>query len=636
MGLDPAPGHGAAHGAKVQTEMLGHRRRVLHKPLGCSQALLAVVVIILPSLESHAMGCPARCECTALQKSVVCHRRRMVAIPEGIPTETKSLDLSKNRLRSLDPDDFSNFLLLEELEVNENVIANIEPGAFNNLPFLRSLSLRNNRLKLIPRGVFSRLTNLTHLDISENKIVILLDYMFQDLRNLKRLEVGDNELVYVSHHAFKGLQSLEQLTLEKCNLTSLPTEALSHLGSLSTLRLRHLNIASILPFSFRRLLRLKVLELSHWPMLEELPMNSLYALNLTALSITFTNITTVPQSALQPLVNLRLLNLSYNQIRVVEAGAFQNLIRLQELHVAVSRLTTIKPQAFIGLSKLRVLNVSKNLLQSLEESAFQSTSSLQVLGLDSNPLACDCRLLWVVRRRRRLALGERQPSCESPEHVKGMAFGDFPEEMSPYYFSCKKPWITVQKPQQVATAESQTVLLPCQAEGDPQPSIMWVSPWKQKITAQSNGRMAVLPDGTLQIRYAQILDSGTYVCVASNAAGNDTNTGILDVKSFSPQSLYNNDTLAYVGNGMNGTGSNATRARDQQLYDVKTILVAIAIGCFTFLGVVVLCLFILFLWSRGRGRHKPSVHVEYTSRRTESTDSGAQAPNPRQISMRMV
>ncbi|KAM4632515.1 leucine-rich repeat and immunoglobulin-like domain-containing nogo receptor-interacting protein 1 [Discoglossus pictus] len=275
----------------------------------CPILLLLVVGSILSGLAS---GCPQRCDCNPQDRSVLCHRKRHFTVPEGVPTDTRLLDLSRNRIKPLNQDKFSAFPYLEELELSENIMSSIEPGSFNGLFNLRSLGLRNNRLKLIPLGVFTGLSNLTQLDISENKIVILLDDMFQDLYNLKSLEVGDNDLVYISHCAFRGLNSLEELSLEKCNLTSVPTEALSHLHGLISLHLRYLNIIVIRDYSFKRLYRLKVLEVAHWPYLDTLTANSLYGLNLTSLSITHSNLSSIPYVAIRQLVYLRFLNLSFN------------------------------------------------------------------------------------------------------------------------------------------------------------------------------------------------------------------------------------------------------------------------------------------------------------------------------------
>lgn len=159
-------------------------------------SLAAIVTLMLPG-GSHA--CPPRCECSAQLRSVSCQRRRLTNIPEGIPTETQLLDLSKNRLRWVQAGDLAPYPRLEEVDLSENLISTLEPNAFATLQSLKVLKLRGNQLKLVPLGAFAKLGNLTSLDLSENKMVILLDYTFQDLKSLKHLEVGDNDLVYISH-----------------------------------------------------------------------------------------------------------------------------------------------------------------------------------------------------------------------------------------------------------------------------------------------------------------------------------------------------------------------------------------------------------------------------------------------------
>ncbi|RXM29332.1 Leucine-rich repeat and immunoglobulin-like domain-containing nogo receptor-interacting protein 1 [Acipenser ruthenus] len=603
--------------------------------VACWQPILLLMLGTV--LSGSATGCPARCDCNAQERSVLCHRKRLMTIPEGIPTETRLLDLSKNRIKTINPDEFAPFPHLEELELNENVISTIEPGAFNNLYGLRTLGLRSNKLKLIQLGVFTGLSNLTQLDISENKIVILLDYMFQDLYNLKALEVGDNDLVFISHRAFSGLTSLEQLSLEKCNLTSIPTEALSHLHGLIVLRLSHLNINVVRDYSFKRLYRLKVLEISHWPFLDTMTSNCLYGLNLTSLTITHCNLTTIPYMAIRHLVYLRFLNLSFNPIHTVEGDMLHELLRLQEFHLVGGQLATIEPYSFKGLNYLRILNVSGNYLSTLEESAFHSVGNLETLILDNNPLACDCRLLWVFRRRWRLNFNRQQPTCSAPEFVQGKEFKDFPDILLPNYFTCRKSRIRERKPQQVFVDEGHTVHFVCRADGDPVPVIRWVSPRKHLISAKTNGRLTVFPDGTLEVRYAQIQDNGTYACIASNAGGNDTVVAHLHVRSYSPDWPHQpNKTLAFISNQPNENGSNGTRATVPFPFDIKTLIIATTMGFISFLGVVLFCLVLLFLWSRGKGNTKNNIEIEYVPRKSDAGISSSTADAPRKFNMKMI
>ncbi|KAK7913421.1 hypothetical protein WMY93_013632 [Mugilogobius chulae] len=533
--------------------------------VSCWQPIL--ILMLGTVLSGSTTGCPSRCDCSGQERSVVCNRRRLAALPDGIPTEIRLLDLSKNRLKMLAPEEFLNYPGLEELQLNENIISSIEPGAFSNLFNLRTLGLRDNHLKLIQLGVFTGLTNLTQLDISENKIVILLDYMFQEL-------------------------SLESLGIEGRSLSAVPTDALSHLHNLLSLRLRFFNVTILRDYSFKRLYRLRVLQISGMQALDTMTPKCLFGLNLTSLSVTNCNLSSIPYEAISHLRHLRFLNLSFNPIHSVEGHHLYNLQKLQAFHLAGGRLTTIEPYSFRGLNHLRVLNVSGNRLSSLEESVFHSVGNLETLALYDNPLACDCRLLWVFRRRWRLNFNKQQPKCTSPTIVQEKEFKDFPDVLPTDYFTCQKSKIVDYKIQESHVDEGTTVNFLCPAEGDPAPTIMWLSPKKEYITTKTVGsRLSVSADGSLEVRYAQIQDNGTYTCIATNAAGNDSKAAHLFVHSYSPNWPHQpNKTFAFISNQPSEEGANVTRSSLPFPFDVKTLIIATTMGFISFLGVVLFCL----------------------------------------------
>ncbi|KAM6948164.1 leucine-rich repeat and immunoglobulin-like domain-containing nogo receptor-interacting protein 3 isoform 1-T2 [Aplochiton taeniatus] len=603
-------------------------------PWGPAVLLVAMATLLLPG---GCQACPPRCECSAQLRSVVCQRRRLTAIPEGIPTETRLLDLSRNRLRWLETGDLAPYPRLEEVDLSENLIATLEPNTFANLQSLKVLKLRGNHLKLVPMGAFAKLSNLTSLDLSENKMVILLDYTFQDLKSLKHLEVGDNDLVYISHKAFSGLLGLEELTIERCNLTSISGQTLSYLRSLVTLRLRHLGIAALEDQNFRKLSNLRGLEIDNWPYLEYISPLSFQGLDLSWLSITNSNITSVPSASFKNLIHLTHLNLSYNPIATLESWAFRDLLRLKELTMVSTGLATVEPHALSGLRQIRVLNLSSNELQTLEEGAFHSVNSLETLRVDGNPLLCDCRLLWILQRRKTLNFDGRVPVCAGPVEVQGHSLSTFTDSALFDHFTCQKPKIRNRKMQQVTAREGQPVNFLCRAEGEPVPNIVWISPQRRRITTKNSGRIVVLPSGTLEIRYAQVTDSGTYICIASNAGGNDTYFATLTVRGqpldaasafFVNRSLY--------GGEFNDTGLNSTRVYLKFTLDLTTILVSTAMGCITFLGVVLFCFLLLFVWSRGRGQRKNNFTVEYSFRKAEGPAAGGTSGGARKFNMKMI
>ncbi|XP_060113226.1 leucine-rich repeat and immunoglobulin-like domain-containing nogo receptor-interacting protein 1 [Heteronotia binoei] len=556
-----------------------------------------LLFILAAPLLGFGWSCPSKCDCSSQEKAVFCNGRRLTTVPSGIPPESELLDLSHNRIRTLHQGMFSRLRALKELDLSENIISNIEPGAFNGLQKLMTLRLKSNLLKIIPAGVFTGLPNLTILDISKNKIVIFLDHSFKDLINLRKLEAGDNHLVFVSNRAFGGLHRLQHLTLERCNLTGIPTQALSHLHHLVELRFRVLNISVVPNYSFRKLHHLKVLEIYRCPFLMTLESYSLFGLNITSLSVTKCNLSVIPYEAFKHLVYLRFLDLSYNPISVIHGRKLRNLSRLQEFHLTGGRLVTIENKAFQGLFYFRLLNVSGNALQTLEEGVFHSVGNLEVLRLDGNPLACDCRLLWIIRRRRRLNFEAQQPACASPSTVEGKVFREFSEVLLDH-FTCRKSKIIDQTPQSVSIEEGGQAMLRCRSDGDPAPTVSWLTPQRIYLDARRKGRVRVLSDGTLEIQYALPQDTGSYHCIASNVAGNDTILVHLQVHPFSAR-LPNDSFLP-----SDVSFANATETFHLILVDINTLVGVLAIGIMPFLCSVTVCFLLILLWSRSRGRVK--------------------------------
>ena len=75
------------------------------------------------------------------------------------------------------------------------------------------------------------------------------------------------------------------------------------------------------------------------------------------------------------------------------------------------------------------------------------------------------------------------------------------------------PQFTVSPPARLEVDPNRNITVPCQATGDPQPTVTWT---KQNV-ALPFGRSKVTVDGTLQIWNLKEEDSGTYTCMASSA-----------------------------------------------------------------------------------------------------------------------
>ncbi|KAM3596741.1 uncharacterized protein V6R79_019834 [Siganus canaliculatus] len=568
-------------------------------------------------------SCPQSCRCNAVLQEVNCSDGHFTSVPPGLPQDSKRLNLTHNNIKTLVQQQFQTLSLLLDLDLSDNIMVTIEVGAFIGLQNLLSLRLARNHLKILPVGAFDGLPKLSLLDISSNDILVFLDFTFRDSAALQFIKATGNDLVFISHQAFAGLNGLQELHLDGCNLTAVPVEPLGQLSGLRTLHFHRLSVATLPNYSFHHLERLKELVISYCPWLETLSGNSLFGLNLTSLSITHTKLSSIPHVPLHHLVYLVHLDLSFNPIAYIHKNLIGDLLRLQELHLVGGSLLRIEVGAFRGLTSFRLLNVSGNLLATLELGVFQSVDTLKTLGLDGNPLACDCRLLWVVRRRLYLDFGGSPPTCTTSVELHGWDFVDFVEANVPGLLSCRPPRILNLKPQEVRVDQGHTVVFYCEVEGNPLPSITWLNP--QLKTLSTIGRIRTLSNGSLEVRYAQPQDSGTYLCVASNAAGNTSLRVSLRVQAFPSSSKKPLSLKSWLSFPSSSPGLNET---ERPPFDVKTLLVAATIGFLSFFSSVSVCFVFMFFWSKSKGQIKHTATIAYVPRSAVSGGGGGKGGPP--------
>lgn len=561
-------------------------------------------------------SCPQSCLCNAVLLEVNCSDGQLGTVPDGLPQNAKLLNMSYNRIKTLVNQQFHTLTQLLDLDLSDNLLALIEVEAFLGLQKLLSLRLARNHLKIIPVGVFAGLTNLQLLDISDNEILVFLDFTFRDLAALQSFKAGDNDLVFISHQAFTGLTSVLELCLDGCNLTAVPTEALTQLSALRSLHFHRLGLTTLPNYSFHHLVHLKELVISHCPRLEMLSGNSLFGLNLTSLTVRHCNLSAVPYIPLHHLVYLVYLDLSFNPITYIHGNMLGDLLRLQELHLFGGSLLHIDTAAFRGLKHFRVLNVSTNHLSTLEVGVFHSVDTLQTLGLDNNPVACDCRLLWLARRRQFLDFGRHPPTCSTSVQLQTWNFLNFSQADLSGLLTCQHPRILTHQPQVVKVDQGHTVAFCCSAEGDPLPSISWLNP--QLSPLSPTGRIRALANGSLEVRYAQPQDGGTYLCVASNAAGNDSLAVSLHVRAF-PSSTKN--LFRLKGWFAFPSASPGVKGNQKLTFDVKTLLIAATIGFLSFFGSVSVCFIFMFLWSKSKGQIKHTATIAYVPRSAMSSNT---------------
>ncbi|XP_068115811.1 leucine-rich repeat-containing protein 4C [Hyperolius riggenbachi] len=292
-----------------QQMMIGPRfNRALFDPLLI--VLLALQLLVVAGLV-RAQTCPSVCSCSNQFSKVICTRRNLREVPDGISTNTRQLNLHENQIQIIKVDSFKHLRHLEVLQLSRNHIRTIEIGAFNGLANLNTLELFDNRLTTIPNGAFEYLSKLKELWLRNNPIESIPSYAFNRIPSLRRLDLGEmKRLSYISEGAFEGLSNLRYLNLGMCNLREIPN--LTPLVKLDELDLSGNHLAVLRPGSFQGLTNLQKLWIMH-SQIQVIERNAFDDLqSLLELNLAHNNLTTLPHDLFTPLHNLQRIQLHHN------------------------------------------------------------------------------------------------------------------------------------------------------------------------------------------------------------------------------------------------------------------------------------------------------------------------------------
>lgn len=133
-----------------------------------------------------------------------------------IPRKLKHLNLSDNRITSVDIDAFQSAIELTQINLQYNQITQLaDSGAFPVK--LKHLILYHNKLTVLKREMFKSAENLVSLDVSSNEIVTIEDGTFE-LVHLKELLMSENKLRTLSDEMFRGAAAIQNIDLQRNSL----------------------------------------------------------------------------------------------------------------------------------------------------------------------------------------------------------------------------------------------------------------------------------------------------------------------------------------------------------------------------------------------------------------------------------
>lgn len=183
-------------------------------------------LLVLLALALSCHGCPDECLC--LSQSVTCQNQNLDSIPHSLPTDTKSLDVTGNRISRISEDSFPTPMEhLTDLKLSGNALEVVEANAFDNLPNLVRLDLSDNEITNFNESAFPLNNTLQFLNLSMS----FFNYTY----------------VYDALSALQGanLVQLTMLDFSNVDLFVPPDSLLSSLPLLVSLSLRNCSIVSV-------------------------------------------------------------------------------------------------------------------------------------------------------------------------------------------------------------------------------------------------------------------------------------------------------------------------------------------------------------------------------------------------------
>eukprot|EP00058_Branchiostoma_floridae_P009005 XP_002594493.1 hypothetical protein BRAFLDRAFT_87685 [Branchiostoma floridae] len=399
----------------------------------------------------------------------------------------------------------------------------------------------------------------------------------------------------------------KRLIITDNNIAEVTGRQLSKLSLLEYLELSNNKISKIHSGAFKKLVKLRSLLLAD------------------LLSLRGSQLSSVPVKALRRLRHLKTLILTGLPIKRLMRNSFKKLPKLEELYLNNMELISVSASAFYGLKRLKILDLSKNKLTTLYRDCFGTSSvpSLQVFNLADNDWNCNCELQWLMEILRTIPESGNSVNCEEPRNPDApdipIPLRNMTEQIAAQ--SCKPPSVSVRigDPDGNDTVKvGTTVVIHCNASGDPKPIIEWGGPWGHGRLASTHSEyeekshfLALGPDA-LVITEVKGKDSGNYTCFARNGAG--TAQAIIQLRVQGR--MKNLDPEQRIGRNGNNPFTNSTLKSNQSDYPATfdqlfpILLGSILMGSGTFLAVVILCLIVFLILSKAKKPRGPDLGDE--------------------------
>uniref|UniRef100_A0A3B3VG15 Epiphycan n=1 Tax=Poecilia latipinna TaxID=48699 RepID=A0A3B3VG15_9TELE len=168
--------------------------------------------------------------CTCLGGSVYCDDLKLNRVPP-LPKDTTHFYARYNRITKISKSDFANMNKLKKIDLTANKITSIEDRTFMGLPELEEVIIRENHISQLP----ALPETMTLIDASHNNIGSkgIHKEAFKDMTSLLYLYLTDNDVDYIPVPLPDSLRSLH---LQRNNIQMMHEDTFCNLNDFNYIR----------------------------------------------------------------------------------------------------------------------------------------------------------------------------------------------------------------------------------------------------------------------------------------------------------------------------------------------------------------------------------------------------------------
>uniref|UniRef100_A0A3B3U1R4 Epiphycan n=1 Tax=Poecilia latipinna TaxID=48699 RepID=A0A3B3U1R4_9TELE len=187
-------------------------------------------VVFVSSIFSNLVGLPVCLLCTCLGGSVYCDDLKLNRVPP-LPKDTTHFYARYNRITKISKSDFANMNKLKKIDLTANKITSIEDRTFMGLPELEEVIIRENHISQLP----ALPETMTLIDASHNNIGSkgIHKEAFKDMTSLLYLYLTDNDVDYIPVPLPDSLRSLH---LQRNNIQMMHEDTFCNLNDFNYIR----------------------------------------------------------------------------------------------------------------------------------------------------------------------------------------------------------------------------------------------------------------------------------------------------------------------------------------------------------------------------------------------------------------